>query len=410
MGKEKAGMGSSFQDLHSQLTALRRMTANIQRRTALPARPKPAEAELPGVEVETAAGKHWEMEKVYPVHGSNETAGLCDLPVDLLAAISGGVIGRVAPERMAFLDTETTGLAGGTGTVAFVTGVGRITPAGFTVRQFFLRDFDEEASALAALAAHLGEFDVFVTYNGKSFDQPLLETRYRMTRQRPPFGRMEHLDLLYGARRLWKLRFESCRLVALENEILGVERVGDVPGHLIPALYFDFVRSRRAGPLEPVFEHNRLDIVSLACLTAIVPRAFRSPHEVELAGAEMIGLGRWLLTAERFDDALVLLRRAVAQHIPDELMFRALWDIALTEKKLERGVGAFHELVQSRNPYRVMALEELAKHHEHVERDYAGALEFTLTALGYGETAELRKREERLRKKAARPRARRLGV
>jgi len=411
MGQRK-GVASSFQELQSQLASLRRMTAKIERKYALPPKPKPkpAPVEMPGWEAATAVGQHWEMEKAYPVHGGSETARLMELPPDLLQAISGGLVPAVPPERIAFLDTETTGLAGGTGTVAFVTGVGRITAEGFVVRQFFLRDFDEEASALAALGEHLREFDVLVTYNGKAFDQPLLETRYRMTRQKPPFGRLEHLDLLYGARRLWKLRFESCRLVNLESEVLGVERVGDVPGHLIPALYFDYVRTRRPAPLEPVFEHNRLDIVSLACLTAIVPRAFHSPHEVELAGTEMIGLGRWLIAAERFDDGLVLLRRAVARHIPDELLFRTLWDIAVTEKKLERGVKAFEELVESRNPYRVLALEELAKYHEHVAKDAAAALEFTLTALSYEESAELRKREERLRKKAARPRARRLGA
>lgn len=387
---------------------MRRNISQIDAKYAAARKPAPAPFTLIGQEVETASGKHWEMEKAYPEHGNMATAQLTQMPADLLGAISNGAIPHVPPERIAFLDTETTGLAGGTGTVAFVTGVGRITPEGFTVRQFFLRDFDEESSALAALADHLEEFDVLVTYNGKSFDQPLLETRYRMSRRKPPFARLEHLDLLYGARRLWKLQFESCRLVELEHRVLGVTRVGDVAGELIPQLYFNFVRTGRAAQLDPVFEHNRLDIVSLACLTAIVPRAFHSPHEVALAGPELIGLGRWLLAAERFDDALVLLRRAVSCHIPDELMFRALWDIAVTEKKLGRGVEAFAELVHSRNPYRVAALEELAKHHEHTEKNASMALEFTLTALEHDDTPELRRREERLRKKASRPRAGRL--
>ena len=92
-----------------------------------------------------------------------------------------------------------------------------------------MRDYGEEASLLARLAEHLAHFDVLITYNGKSYDQPLLETRFRMARARHPFDRMEHLDLLFGARRLWKLRLESCRLVDLENRILGVEREGDCP-------------------------------------------------------------------------------------------------------------------------------------------------------------------------------------
>ena len=390
---------------------MRKRVAQIDRKYGLPpVRTLPRPDTLAGREVETAHGKHWEIDKAYPEHGNTVTSTLLNMPANLLEAISHGAIGNVAPERIAFLDTETTGLAGGTGTLAFVTGVGRITSEGFQVRQFFLRDFDEESSALHALAEHLDQFDVLVTYNGRSFDQPLLETRYRLARRRPPFARLEHLDLLYGARRLWKLRFESCRLVELEQRVLGVTRVGDVPGEMIPPLYFTYLRTKRAAPLEPVLEHNRLDIVSLACLTAIVPRAFHSPHDVDLCGPELIGLGRWMIAAERCDDGLVLLRRAVECHIPDELMFRTLWDIAVTEKKLGRGVQAFTELVHSRNAYRVAALEELAKHQEHAEKNAAQALEFTLTALQFDDTPELRRREQRLRQKASRPRAGRLGV
>ena len=110
-----------------------------------------------------------------------------------------------------------------------------------------------------------------ITYNGRAFDQPLLETRYRLNRARPPFAAIEHLDLLYGARRLWKLRFESCRLVDLENQILGVERQGDLPGALIPYVYFEYLRTRQAARLLPVFQHNAIDILTLACLTGIVP-------------------------------------------------------------------------------------------------------------------------------------------
>ena len=192
-----------------------------------------------------------------------------------MISISNGQIRRVPPEKWCFLDTETTGLAGGSGTYAFLVGVGRITPQGFRVRQFFMRDFGEEASQLSALTEHLKQFEVMITYNGRTYDQPLLETRYRMVRQRPPFSSLEHLDLLFGARRLWNLRFDSCRLVELENQILGVERQGDLPGELIPYVYFEYVRTHEIFRLLPVFHHNAIDILTLACLTAIVPRAFR---------------------------------------------------------------------------------------------------------------------------------------
>ena len=397
---------SAATQMQAQLAELRKRIAKIDRKYEAP---PPSRTFRLGQEVATRAGSHWEMEQLYESHGSMETWRLADLPPALLGPISSGQIGDVPPERWAFLDTETTGLAGGTGTVAFLVGVGRITRDGLVVRQYFMRDFAEEASALTALADHLAEFDVMITYNGKAFDQPLLETRYRMTRSRPPFGRVEHLDLLFGARRLWKMRFESCRLVELENRILGYTRVGDVAGDLIPLLYFQYLKTQKAGPLEPVFEHNRLDIVSLACLTAIVSRAFDQPHHTELgSGFELIGLGRWMIANERHDDGLTLMRRGIEKNIPDELLFKTLWEIALAEKKLGRGPGGFAELAHSRNPYRAAALEELAKHYEHREKNLAMALVFVEQALSLGRTEELLKRYQRLERKAAAPKNRRL--
>ena len=269
--------------------------------------------QLPGEEIETQLGKHLEKETLYASHrrhGSADIGALCDLPHDLLDKVSGGAIPQAPPEEWAFVDTETTGLAGGTGTCAFLIGVGSIGRDGFRVRQFFMRDYGEEASQLDALERHLKRFRVMITYNGKSFDQPLLETRFRMNRARPPFARMEHLDLLHGARRLWKLRFESCRLVDLENQILGFERAGDIPGALIPYVYFEYLRSRQAARLLAVFEHNALDILTLACLTGIVPHAFKDPENVQLRhGSEMAGLARWLQAAGELEGARTLLRR-----------------------------------------------------------------------------------------------------
>src|SRR5512140_2854805 len=153
-------------------------------------------------------------------HGSVGIVDLADLPEDLLDAISNGAAPSVSPLKWCFLDTETTGLAGGSGTYAFLVGVGRIDSCGFHLKQFLMRDYGEEASLLHSLSAYLADFDVLVTYNGRTYDQPLLETRYRMARARPPFERLAHVDLLYGARRLWNLRFDSCRLMELESQIL----------------------------------------------------------------------------------------------------------------------------------------------------------------------------------------------
>ena len=410
---------------------LRKRIAGIDRKWKEhpPAPPEPApdpdrrpnryfvEELISGEVMRTGAGEHFETEKLWECHrrhGSMDIANLFALPHDLLESLSGGAIPNCPPTKWAFLDTETTGLAGGTGTYAFLVGVGSIAEDGFRLRQFFMRDYGEEASLLARLAEYLAQFDVLITYNGKTYDQPLLETRFRMARARHPFERLEHLDLLFGARRLWKLRLDSCRLVDLENQILGVERQGDLPGAMIPYYYFEYLRTRQAMRLVPIFHHNAIDILSLACLTAIVPFAFRAPEEAAIRhGADLIGLARWTLQAGRREEALRLLRRAVDLGLPDDLLFRSLFDIAALERRLGREDGALAvlaDLAASPNPYRLRALEELAKHYEHRERNYAMALEMTRTALGCADTPEIRRREQRLRERLARPRSRRLAL
>jgi uncharacterized protein YprB with RNaseH-like and TPR domain len=430
-------------DVQEQLAELRRKIARIDRKfvTGKPVTGKPASGEpeaaapapqffrperparyfveemMSGSVVANAAGEHFQTEKLYPSHrrhGSMDISSLIELPEDLLDSLSGGTILRSHPKRWAFLDTETTGLAGGAGTYAFLIGVGSIDEEGFRVRQFFMRDFGDESSLLAGLAEHLSQFDVLVTYNGKSYDVPLLETRYRMARARPPFARMAHLDLLHGARRLWKLRLDSCRLVDLENRILGLEREGDLPGEMIPYYYFQYLRTQQAFQLVPIFHHNVMDIVSLACLTAVVPFAFRTPEDTSLRhGADLVGLARWLAQAERYEEAVRLYRRAVDLGLRDELLFKTQWEIGRLEKKLERydlALAIYTDLAAARNPYRVQALEELAKHYERRERNYGMALEMTRSALSFEDSPPLRRREKRLKTRLDTPRGRLLAL
>lgn len=345
-----------------------------------------------GSVVENEWGKHFQTERLYArhkTHGSADIGALAELPADLLDSLGAGEIPAVAPQRWAFLDTETTGLAGGSGTYAFLIGVGRITEDGFRVRQFFMREYAEEPSVLAALEQHLQQFDVLVTYNGKSYDQPLLETRFRMTRRPPPFSRLPHLDLLHGARRLWKLRLEGCRLMHLEQQILGFQREGDIPGELIPYVYFEYLRSREACRVAPILHHNAVDILTLACLTAIVPAAFRATDAESLQrlgirrGEDLVGVARWLLAAGEPDRALDLFTVALKAGLPDRLLFRTMWDAAHLERKAGRpdaALSRFSEIAGCANEHRVPALVELAKYYEHEERNYAVALEFARQA------------------------------
>lgn len=414
-------------DIQDQIAELRQRIARVNQRYAAragvtAAAPvaidrKPAkyfvEEWLSGGEVRTELGAHFETEKLWERHknhGSFELSVFEELPLDLLAAISGGSIAHSDCSKWAFLDTETTGLAGGAGTYAFLIGVGRITPQGFHLRQFFMREPGEEPSLLLRLTEYLNEFDVLVTYNGRTYDQPLLETRYRMARAKPPFDRMTHLDLLHGARRLWNLRFDSCRLVELENQVLGFERQGDLPGAMIPYVYFEFLRTKEAARVAPILHHNAFDILTLACLTAIVPQIFSSPENAPLAhGAEMVGMARWLRKAEELERAVVLFRRAINKGLRDELLFRTMWDIAQLERKLGRtddALAVLTDLAASKNPYQFQALEELAKHHEHREKDLAIALEHTRAALALGAGEDMMRREERLTRKLAKRRQR----
>ena len=233
------------------------------------------------------------------------------LPHDLLGVLGNGDIRATAPSRWAFLDTETTGLAGGTGTYAFLIGVGRITQEGFKVRQFFMREYSEERSILAALQTHLNDFDVLITYNGKSYDQPLLETRYLMTRgEKPPFVRLGHLDLLHGARRLWKLRIASCRLMELRNRSLVCSATAICLEELIPYVYFEYLRSHEARRLVPIFHHNAMDILTLGLFNTHCGRGL-SHHGFRVIGAsrckageDLAGIARWLIAAQDYDQAL----------------------------------------------------------------------------------------------------------
>lgn len=401
--------------IREQLTQLRQTVAAIDRKYAgQPRATRKNEATpvefveelLTGEVVATPFGKHFETEKLYARHkrhGSYEISELIELPQDLLEALSDGAISRAHPSTWAFLDTETTGMSAASGACAFLVGVGSIDNEGFRVRQFFMRDYGEESSVLHSLSAWLSRFDVLITYNGKSFDQPLLETRYKMCGACHPFARMRHLDLLYGARRLYKLRLESCRLVHLENQVLGVERAGDVPGELIPYFYLEYLRTRLALRLIPVFHHNAIDILSLACLTGVIPAAFQDPENLPARhGADLLGLARWLQMSGRLEEAHRLIRRSIDLGLPDQHLFRALLEAGSLEKKLgleREAVSTFTDLSLSPNPWRARAYDELARHYEHREKNHPMALECVSAARVIEDSEARASRQRRLEAK-----------
>jgi uncharacterized protein len=283
-----------------------------------------------------------------------------------------------------YLDTETTGLAGGTGTCAFLTGIGAADGSGFRVRQFFLRDLTDEKAALAALADALEPYELLVTYNGKTFDVPLLETRYTLAHMKSPFSRMVHLDLLHPARRLWKLRLESCHLKNLERDILGIARNGDVPGSEIPQIYFDYLRTRDPRGLQPVFFHNALDIVTLAGLTVEVGQVIATVGDgADCDSRDLFSLSRVLERAGASELARETCLKAIARGLPESVEPQALWQLAAQHKRERQyaaAVEVWMKIITLESRYAAEAYEELAIHYEYRAHDANKALEFAEAA------------------------------
>jgi hypothetical protein len=288
-----------------------------------------------------------------------------------------GAVGHGDPRELVFLDTETTGLAGGTGTHVFLVGVGRFSQGVFVVRQFFMRHPGDERALLSAVARELREVETLVTYNGRAFDMPLLETRFRMHGRalEPPAA---HRDLLASSRAIWKHRLTSCSLGSIERAILGVEREVDAPGWEIPQLYFDYLRSRRVEALEPVFEHNRADIVSLARLTGLLS-AWEAGVDAPEHAIDQLALALHLLRRNPPEATLDAVRaRWTSFAAPAELRLKALQALSTALKRQRRHAEAAQAwrrgLLDPSRAIRLYAAEELAKHLEHRERDHAAAL------------------------------------
>jgi len=327
--------------------------------------------------------------------------------VEVLTADPG--LGDFDLRRAVFLDTETTGLAGGAGTAAFLIGAGFFEGDRFVVRQYFMRDYHEEAALLAALAADVAPFAHLVTFNGKMFDVPLLDSRFRLNRERFPLAEAPHLDLLHPARRLWKPRLESCRLQALEVALMGLRRHGDIPGDEIPHVYFDWVRRRDARMMARVFEHNRQDIVSLAALAVLACQWVEEGRAED--PRDVYSLARVLERAHHFERSEDEYRRALALGA-GELRGKALLRLAWRAKRARRYDRAAVLWMEAGEAGEPEGFRELAMHHEHRTRDLDAAFDAVERGLRLVEgdpdvrswhMAEgFRRRRERLRRKRVR--------
>jgi uncharacterized protein YprB with RNaseH-like and TPR domain len=274
-------------------------------------------------------------------------------------------------EQWLFLDTETTGLAGGSGTYAFLVGIAWWEGGGLEIEQFFLREQSEERALLIALQERIAERPVLVTFNGKSFDWPLLETRYRMSRKVSVPTPRAHLDFLHPARNLWRLRLGSVRLSELERHVLGWDRGADLLSGLIPQIYFDYLRGGPPERLVPVLNHNQMDLRGLAALSSRVLSLLSDAENLKQDGLELFGVSRICEKRGEHTRARGLYEKSIASILPtetDRVARRSLARLAKWEGDFELACVLWRDAVgNSRHGYE--AYEQLAIYYEHKMRD-----------------------------------------
>lgn len=311
-------------------------------------------------------------------------------------------------DELVFFDTETTGLAGGNGTVAFLVGVGRIIGESFVVRQFLLNDYHQETSMLNEFVASLKGAKAIVTYNGKSFDAPLIKTRSILNRIELELDKYKHYDLLHACRRVYSTRINRCKLTDIEEKILDIKRIDDIHGSDIPEIFFRYLKYKERQMLDKVVEHNLYDILALAQISSVLANSYQNPIDIDYV-EDKYSIARALYKRGELGAA-----RIIFDKIKDEYM-EAKSYLATILKKQEAyndSIEFFKEL-SSESRFDIKYDIEIAKIAEHKLKDCTLALEYTDKAMGklnnirlLGmeclEIDEINKRKERLIRKIGR--------
>lgn len=292
-------------------------------------------------------------------------------------------------ERFLFLDTETTG-QWGTGTMAFLVGTGRFEAGGFRQTQYFLREPIEERAMLEVLNRAVSVEDALVTFNGKSFDLPLLRSRYLTNGAPNPFRDLPHVDLLHLARRLWRELLPSRALGDLEVNWLGINRTEeDIPGWMIPQIYIDYLHTGDARPLASVFYHNSMDVLSMASLLEHLAIKLDAPLETSEHHSERYAIGRLFVDVGFAEEAIEVFQKTLAMDIPKESRYRLVEHLANLFRRRGDYEAALQLWEQAAAEGHVYALVEIAKYYEHRARQYPQAIEYTQRAIGLLGTASL---------------------
>ena len=351
----------------------------------------PIEELVDGREMSTPHGPAFVVEQRFDrtyLHGRLGLDTVAGIDTEILAVLGGDErLAGTGLSNAVFIDTETTGLAGGTGTYAFLVGIGYFEQDAFVVRLVFMRDLTEEPACMAIVSDSVERADAVVSFNGKTFDLPLLATRFSLNRRPFALSDLPHLDLLHPARRLYRDYLEDCRLGTLEREILGLQRQGDVPSAEVPDLYREYLRTRDGRVISSVLTHNTYDIVSLVTLTAHLvdavsagPELVNDPGVVLRSARLLRDRGRTGPAAERFRFALD--RFGASDRLA---AIESRWELAMVHKRAGEHAEAVEHLwaLAELQPACPRNYEELAKIHEHRFRDLDTAAQIVQEAIEY---------------------------
>ncbi len=375
--------------LHSKLDGIRKHVVNSPRNDAstpdLPDRYRLLAKGLDGDIISNHAGSYCLVRRRYPpeyVHGRvplQAVRNSRNLPASAFTPENDP--DHLPVRRMLFFDTETTGL-GGAGAVAFLVGVGELRPDCFEVRQYLIPDYTDETAMLEALAEEFTDESIIVSYNGAAFDLPIIRDRFIVNRIGRTVPHYRHIDLLHTVHRLFKRRLGDCTLGNVEREVFDFHREDDIPGFLVPSVYFDWLSEQRLDDMEAVMEHNRLDIVSLGFLAVLLAEAFETKGETLDSIDDLHSLARVFGRRRDLDRVLDLNERitdiAGGELENDVLLFHA--QAFKRSGEIERAVHIWRQVAETDSREGYLASVQMAMYLEHAARDYAQALEYARRA------------------------------
>jgi uncharacterized protein YprB with RNaseH-like and TPR domain len=303
-----------------------------------------------------------------------------------------GKLSQYRLDKCLFLDTETTGLSGGTGTLAFLIGLGWYEGDSFSLMQIFLRDFSDEPAALAFLTEVVSSFHILVTFNGKGFDLPLLTGRHIINSITNPFIHFDHLDLLPIARKIWRRRLDDRSLGNLEKEILHTHRTEEeIPGWMVPQIYFDYLNSGDARPLKGVFYHNEIDILSMVRLLSHLTDFFCSPGiNPEHNSVDISALGTLYEQRGDIPKAVELYNQSIKLGLPEKHHTDTTMRLAVIAKRHKDWLAAQDLWIQAANQNEFSAIIELAKYYEHHGNDLEAARVWVVKAIDLANSSNQR--------------------